>query len=228
MPAPDFERTLEDLASTLGNPTRRGIYVSVRESADPTTAAQIAGLFDIHPNVARHHLDRLVESGYLQVSARRPPRPGAGRPAKGFEATDKEIMLTYPARRYDLLAELLVRVINRLAPDRGPGAAEEIGRAYGRELAAEVGMPDEEGFENALFAVARALLGAGFEVTADGDKRRLFTRTCPFASVAAAHPEVVCRLDRGIVAGLLESARGVDAVQPHATDNPDGHCATQF
>ena len=89
-------------------------------------------------------------------------------------------------------------------------------------------MPDEEGFENALIAVARTLLGAGFEVAADGDGRRLLTRSCPFSAIAAAHPEVVCRLDRGIVAGLLESARGVAAVHPHPADNPDGHCATQF
>ena len=228
MRAQDFEQTLGDLASTLGDPTRRGIYVSVRESADPITAAQIADLFDIHPNVARHHLDRLVEGGYVQISERRPVRPGAGRPAKGFEATNKEILLTYPARRYDLLAELLVRVINRLAPDEGPEVAEEIGRAYGRELAAEVGMPDEEGFEDALLAVARALLGVGFEVTADREERRLVTHSCPFSSIAAAHPEVVCLLDRGIVAGLLESASGIDAVHPHAVNTPDGHCATEF
>ena len=228
MQTSQFEQAIGDLANTLGDPTRRGIYVSVREAADPITAAQIASLFGIHPNVARHHLDRLVEAGYLQVSARTPARSGAGRPAKGFEATNKEIMLTYPARRYDLLAELLARVVARLDPEQGPAVAEEIGRAYGRDLAAEVGMPDEEGFDNALIAVARALLGAGFEVSADGDERLLLTRTCPFSTAAAAHPEVVCRLDRGIVAGLLESARDVGAVHPHPADNPDGHCATRF
>ena len=79
--------------------------------------------------------------------------------------------------------------------------AEEIGRAYGEELAAAVGLPSEKGFAPALAAVARALTGAGFEVTADAAQGRLLTGACPFGRTATDHPEVVCRLDLGIVQG---------------------------
>ena len=67
-----FDQQVADLAATLGDATRRGIYVTVRESLEPVTASQIADLFDIHSNVARHHLDRLVADGYLQVTRKRP------------------------------------------------------------------------------------------------------------------------------------------------------------
>jgi predicted ArsR family transcriptional regulator len=222
----EFERTLGDLAATLGDPTRRGIYVTVRESAEPATASRIAAAFDIHPNVARHHLDRLVDDGYLRVSDRKPKGASAGRPAKGYEATEREILVSYPARRYDLLAELLVRLVERAAPDMGPDLAEEIGREYGRELAAQIGLPDEDGVGDTLTSVARAMMGVGFEVSAGGDGS-LLTHHCPFGTAAADNPEVVCRLDQGIVRGLLESAgrSGSAVVTPHS--EPDEACITE-
>ncbi len=226
-----MDRQIADIASSLGDTTRRGIFISVRESADPMTASQIAALFDIHPNVARHHLDRLVSDGYLRVTHRRPEGrsgPGAGRPAKHYEPTDKSISLQFPARRYDLLIDLLVRVIERLAPEDAPEVVEEIGTEYGREIAAELGLPDDAGYEAAALAVAKAMTGVGFEIEADADGRRLLTKYCPFGEAAKAHPHLVCRLDQGIVKGLLEAGRQrpVAVVMPHAEG--DDHCVTEL
>jgi predicted ArsR family transcriptional regulator len=225
----DFERTIGDLAASLGDPTRRGIYITARQSAGPVTAGEIARAFGIHPNVARHHLDRLVEDGYLEVVPRDAEgRPGgAGRPAKGYAPTDKEILVSYPARRYDLLAELLVRVLERVAPDDAADAAEQVGREYGRELAAQVGMPEEEGFADAVRAVISAMAGVGFDISAD-DEQRLLTSHCPFGTAAANHPEVVCRIDQGIVRGLLDAAGAAPkpvTVSPHS--DADEACVTE-
>ncbi len=203
-----LSQSIGDLTSALGDPTRRGIYIAVREAPDPATASQIAALFSIHPNVARHHLDRLAEDGYLEVTRRRPDGksgPGAGRPAKCYTATAKEIELHFPARRYDLLSELLVRVIERIDPGNLGEIAAAVGHEYGREIAAEIGAPNESGFDLAVSAVARAMTGMGFATDPDSDTRRLLTSHCPFAETAAKHPEVVCSLDRGIVSGLMET-----------------------
>lgn len=59
---------IADLAASLGDATRRSIYITVREAAEPTTANHIADLFDIHANVARHHLD-----GWSKVVTSPPP-----------------------------------------------------------------------------------------------------------------------------------------------------------
>ncbi len=231
MDTKQFDRNVGDLTSSLGDPTRRGIYVSVRESPQGMTASQVAELFSIHPNVARHHLDRLATDGYLRVTRRRPlgkSGPGAGRPAKCFEATDKEIAIQFPTRRHELLSELLVRVVERVAPEDGPQVAEEIGREYGREIAAEIGLPEEDGFDAAVKAVARAMTGVGFDMDVDPDGSHLLTRSCPFGATAAAHPDVVCKLDQGIVRGLMETVhpdRRTVVVTPHR--RPDDHCVTE-
>ena len=74
-----LDATLGDLAAILGDPTRRGIYLAVRESDGTVTAPRIAEDFGIHPNVARHHLERLLEEGYLEEApapSGAPPHPG--------------------------------------------------------------------------------------------------------------------------------------------------------
>lgn len=231
MDATRLNQQIGDLAATLGDATRRGIYITVRESADSVTAGQIAELFDIHANVARHHLDRLVADGYLQVTRRRRTErrgPGAGRPAKHYETTTKEISLQFPARRYDLLAELLARIVERVAPENAAEIAEDVGREYGRELAAEVGLAKDVGFETAVAAVAKVMMGVGFDTEANTDDRLIVTRFCPFGEAAANHPEIVCKLDQGIVAGLLESANapGAPVVNPHLGLEDD--CVTEI
>ena len=226
MAANDFDRALGELTGALGDPTRRAIYLTVRESEEPITAARISELFGIHPNVARHHLDRLMADGYLQTGTRPDSRPaGVGRPPRVFEATDTDVSIAYPARRHDLLAELLVRVVERLDPEQGPRVAEEVGRAYGEELAAAVGLSGETGLTPALDAVARALTGVGFDFTADAAQGRLLSGVCPFGRTATTHPELVCRLDLGIVKGLMAAAGGKpDKVAITRRRGPAGAC----
>lgn len=226
-----FDQQVGDLAATLGDATRRGIYISVREASEPVTASHISELFGIHTNVARHHLDRLVADGYLQVTHKRrndKRGPGAGRPAKHYEPTHKEVSLQFPARRYDLLSELLARVVHRLAPEDASAIAEDVGREYGAELAAEIGFPDDAGFETAVQAVAKAMMGMGFDTEASSEDRLLVTHFCPFGDTAANHPEIVCKLDQGIVKGLLEAVHqdGAPLVLPHAA--VDDSCVTEI
>ncbi len=231
MDTKQFDRQVSDLAAALGDTTRRGIYIAVREAAEPVTVSEIADLFGIHANVARHHLDHLVADGYLQVSHKRPggrSGPGAGRPAKHYEPTAKDISVQFPARRYDLLAELLIRMVAKIAPEDPGGIAEEVGREYGRELAAELGIGDTEEYEAAARAVAKAMTGVGFDMEAEPGEKRMVTRHCPFGVTADNHPDIVCRLDQGLVSGLLEQANQepMAIVSPHALD--DDACLTEI
>lgn len=198
-----LERRISDLTSALGDPTRRAIYIAVRESAEPLTTTGVSQLFDIHPNVARHHLDILVDEGYIQVSGRRPQGQTPGRPAKAYEATTKEVSLHFAPRRFELLTEMLFKVLEAVAPDNVSEVAEQVGRAYGEQLAAEIGTPHDPGYDGAVQAVAKAMTGLGFHMDTDIEGQRLLTSNCPFGETAANHPDVICSLDRGLVAGLL-------------------------
>ncbi len=223
-----LEHRISDLTSALGDPTRRAIYIAVRESAEPLTTTTISSVFDIHPNVARHHLDRLTADGYLRVSASKGRGvPGAGRPAKGYEATSKEVTVHFAPQRSEMLVELLMKVLERVAKDDLSSIAEEVGRQYGKELASEIGVQHETGYDAAVQSVARAMTGLGFAVDPDISGQRLLTSHCPFGEAANNHPEVVCSLDRGIVSGLFGelSEPCTPVLIPHSS--PDHDCITR-
>lgn len=222
-----LDRSIGGLVAALGDPTRRGIYLALRQSAEPMTSARIAELFSIHPNVARHHLDKLTEEGFVQAARHRSGgRSGVGRPAKAYEATQKSVAI-HPGRRYDLLVDLLVRVISRVDPANVSLIAEQVGREYGKELAESVGTPAEPGYEEAVAALAKLMGGVGFEVSVDSEQRRLLTSHCPFGEAATDHPEVVCSLDRGMVAGIMGALHHdcLPVLTPHTALDED--CVTE-
>lgn len=225
-----LDRSIGDLTSALGDPTRRAIFIAIREASEPVTTATVAKLFGIHANVARHHLDKLATDGYLHVTRSRPSGrggPGAGRPAKRYTASGKPIDLHFPARRYELLIDLLVRIIDRIGPADVSVVAEEVGRSYGRDLADEIGAPTDAGYEAAVTAVARAMTGLGFEMSADLDGQRLLTSHCPFGDAAVVHPDVLCSLDRGIVTGLFDGLRTPCEPVVHPHHDPVEACVTE-
>lgn len=201
-----FDQQIESITGALGDTTRRGIYVMIRESNGPVTASQIAANFQIHPNVARHHLERLVTDGYIRVSDTQESRSAAGRPAKHYEATDKAVSVQYSARKYDALAELLVGVIEQLDDGRAGDIAFKIGHDYGVGLGAEIGVPDDDGYEVAALAIATAMMGRGLGASTVASENRIVARFCPLSSEPSDEPDVLCHLDQGIVRGLLESA----------------------
>jgi predicted ArsR family transcriptional regulator len=102
-----------------------------------------------------------------------------------------------------MLVDMLIRVLDQVAPNNVAEVAESVGRAYGAELAAEIGAPEQPGYEGAVQAVAKALTGLGFSVDPDVEGQQLLTSHCPFGEAATSHPEVICSLDRGIVSGLF-------------------------
>ncbi len=222
-----LDSRISDLTASLGDSTRRAIYIAVRESAEPLTTSEVAKLFDIHANVARHHLDRLADDGYVQVSHRPSANQGAGRPAKTYEATSKEVTVHFAPRRFEMLTEMLFQVLEEVAPENVSEVAENVGRSYGEKLASEIGAPEEPGYDDAVQAVASAMTGLGFSVDPDVPGQRLLTSHCPFGESATNHPEVICSLDRGIVAGLF-GALSFDCnpvVIPHKALDDD--CVTQ-
>ena len=200
-----IDKQIGDLTAALGDATRRAIFIAARESPDPLTVGQVAELFGIHRNLARHHLEKLTEDGFLQVGTQPVPRTRkAGRPPKHYESTARHIEITYPTLRYDLLVELLTKILGRLSPEDLTEVAEEVGREYGQELANEIGTPADAGYEEAVRGVMGAMNGIGFAMNPDWETGRLLTYHCPFGEAAVSHPEVVCSLDRGIVSGLFE------------------------
>jgi predicted ArsR family transcriptional regulator len=220
--ADEFAAAVSAVTSAFGDPTRREIYVFAHGEEGGVTAAEVAERFELHPNVARHHLDKLAAGGYLQVAVER-HRPGAGRPSKRYRASDKEMGLEFPARRDDLLITLLARTLALVPADAAEAMAEEVGLDYGRSLAAS--MAPAEGHRSlqvALHAVADALTAHGFAAHTDarGGALAIVSEHCPFGTAAVQHP-VICAVDRGMVKGMLASLYG-DTLPETSASRPQG------
>ncbi|HVM00621.1 MAG TPA: helix-turn-helix domain-containing protein [Egibacteraceae bacterium] len=81
---PTARRRAVSVARALGSTTRAAIYAHLQAVDGPLTVRDVAGAFDLHPNVARTHLETLADAGLVGVGLRK--HPGGGRPAKLYQA----------------------------------------------------------------------------------------------------------------------------------------------
>src|SRR6187455_3830926 len=86
-----FTAAVSAITDAFGDPTRRRIYLFTRDHAGPdgVTASEVAAEVGVHPNVARHHLDKLAAGGYVEVAIERAEGSGAGRPSKCYSAVSQ-------------------------------------------------------------------------------------------------------------------------------------------
>jgi predicted ArsR family transcriptional regulator len=221
----DFAAAVTAVTTAFGDPTRRDIYLFVRARTEGATAAEVADGFALHPNVARHHLEKLAGGGYLDVDLAR--HESAGRPSKRYRASADESQLAFPPRRDQLLATLLARALERLPVEEAREIAEEVGLEYGRAMAKR--MEPTEGHRSvkaAVASVADALTAHGFAAHAEtrGNALTLVAEHCPFGEAARQYPHVLCAVDTGMVKGMLEGLYGeteptIEQSRPHGDDN---------
>lgn len=225
----EFASAVTAITSAFGDPTRREIYLFAHTSPVGVTASEVAEQFELHANVARHHLDKLSAGGYLEISTER-PAGGAGRPSKRYRACSDEVTLNVAVRQDDVLVKLLGRALGELGPERASALAEEVGVEYGQAMAGAMGDQSTRSFRAALHSVADALSAHGFAAHAEkeGNSLRLVTEHCPFGDAAVEHP-VICAVDRGMVKGMLGTLYGETSVDlTSAAAGGDGLCVTAF
>jgi predicted ArsR family transcriptional regulator len=218
----EFASAVTAITSAFGDPTRRKIYLFVHQhdatdgpDGDPVevgvTAADVAERFALHPNVARHHLDKLAGGGYVEVAVSRDSKAGAGRPSKRYRSTGRPIAVEVPVRQDDILTTLLGRALTMIPAEQAEAMAEEVGIEYGRVMAASLlDVNDHQrSFRSSLHAVADALTAHGFAAHAEKrhDQLRIVSEHCPFGGAAIENP-VICAVDRGMVKGMLGALYG--------------------
>jgi len=228
-----FTATVSAITNAFGDPTRRGIYLFARECEEGVTASQVAEQFGLHPNVARHHLDRLAAGGYLEVAVERAEGAGAGRPSKHYRSV-ANVSIDVPVRSDDLVLSLLGKALALLPSEQAEAMAEAVGQEYGQAMAAGLSGPDvaagQRSLRSAMQAVADALTAHGFAAHADqrNNQLRIVNNHCPFGDVAIEHP-VICAVDRGMVKGMLGALCGDTDVSTEASlPQGDTFCATTF
>lgn len=210
---PEFERNVAGIGA-LADPVRRDLYRYVCAQSGPVGRDQAATALGITRHQAKFHLDRLeaeglLDTGYARLTGR--AGPGAGRPAKLYRRSPRDIAISLPDRRYELAGQLMAAAIAETVSSGAPiisalhRVAAAHGATVGRAATASEGSPAS--FDDALSVVVRVLCASGYEPQAQST--RIIMTNCPFHALAQAHTELVCQMNQALIAGLA------DTVAPH-------------
>lgn len=186
----------------LADPIRWALYGYIAASEDFVGRDEAARKLGASRSVVAYHLDRLAEEGLLEVEFRRlsgRQGPGAGRTAKVYRRSDRQIDLTLPPRRYRRVGRILAAALEQLPLEtRGPVVAEAARQEAARLAAAEAGT-DADGLPTLLASLTRH----GYEpVAAHGEVRM---RNCPFHLLAQQHRELICGINVELIGALKDN-----------------------
>lgn len=213
--SPDGFDPIEAVAQ-LEEPNRRRLYDLVVESHGPVGRDDAAQALGISRELAAFHLDRLVEAGLLEAGFRRRGSrtgPGAGRPAKLYSRTNREVAVSLPPRSYDVAADVLATAFDRLAGTAAvetvTDVARERGAAAGREARRNAGR--RPGGRRLRAGLLDVLSEAGYEPEVDPTDGTVVLRNCPFDSMVASHRELTCGMNLAWAEGVVSALGDADA-----------------
>lgn len=232
----------------LGDATRYAIYCEVAGAPTPRSTSEVAAALGLHPNTVRPHLERLRRAGLLAVSAE--SQGTVGRPQHRYQPTADAPSLGLEHPAMPVLAQLLAEVADTGNPGAGD-LAERVGRQWGRRegmngaaradgaaaggdggaagATAPAGDVGTTPSPDSVAALTGELAGLGFDpaVTWAGTSVTVSFTRCPYRELAEAHPDLVCRLHRGLVEGMVEGIGGA-AVGCFATLADRDPCRVQL
>lgn len=200
----------------LGSVTRQEIYTRLRDHGDAQTVKDVADDFDLHPNVARTHLETLADAGLVAVGLRK--HPGGGRPAKLYRVVDEAVDQPSPEVAEHAAARLQIRLLAELADpetaavssDRTPESrAHDVGGAEGRRLVSPHDPGPPAGLAEAADVVVRALqpyLPTTRTVKSGDGWADLAGLSGSFATLAAVRPPLAEAFQRGLLEGAFAAA----------------------
>ncbi|MET8678232.1 helix-turn-helix domain-containing protein [Streptomyces sp. NPDC004647] len=204
--------------AALDEPTRRRLYDHVARQPEAVSRDDAAEALGLARQTAAFHLDRLAEESLLEVRyERRSGRsgPGAGRPAKLYRRSAKQVTVSLPERRYDIAGRLLAQALEESEATGEPARAALHRKAHelGEQMATDGGAP-----------VLDLLERYGFEPQSDGDA--IVLANCPFHTLSREHTETVCGMNLHLLRGLLD---GLHDTGLHARLAPTpGHCCVRL
>ncbi len=226
-----LERLERDVApvAALDDDLRRRMYLFIREHGRPASREEVASVVGISRKLAAFHLDKLVERGLLVATYARPPGRsgrGAGRSAKYYEPSDRQLDISIPERNYDVIGSILVDAIAEQQPGE---PADSAARRVAHDTGTRIGHDERErlrlpppGTERAMSVIAHLLAAYGYEPAIDDDGS-MALRSCPFDALAQQNRDIVCGLNRELVAGVVDGI-GNRTLETVLAPTPDRCC----
>lgn len=204
--------------AALDEPTRRRLYDHVVRQPAPVSRDEAAAALGLARQTAAFHLDRLADAELLDVVyERRSGRtgPGAGRPAKLYRRSPRQVAVSLPDRRYELAGRLLAQAVEE--SDATGERVRDVLHRKAEELGARLaGQHDAEIFE--------LLELCGFEPCREGDA--VVLANCPFHALAREHTDTVCGMNLHLLRGVLRGS-GESGLEAHLAPAP-GRCCVRL
>lgn len=204
----EVRERVSDVAA-LAEPVRRDLYLYVVAQAHPVSRDQACEGLGIARHTAKFHLDKLVEQGLLVTSFKRLNErrgPGAGRPTKLYQRSDREVSVTVPERHYDLAGQLMAQAIAESTRDGVPvlealhSTAQGRGRAIGQQIRSVLHRSRSR--ERLLDAASQTLADHGYEPSHQAGTLEL--RNCPFHLLAQQYTGLICGMNLAMLEGAAE------------------------
>lgn len=215
----------------LEDDLRLSMYVFIRAQGRPVSRDEAAAHVGISRKLAAFHLDKLVDRGLLSAHyARLPGRSGAGagRSSKLYEASDLEVDVSIPERRYDIVGEIMMAALDQDSEEPPRQVAKRVaydkGKAIGEDVKTRLRLRPP-GSDRALSIAQETLSDYGFEPYRD-ETGSISLRNCPFHTLARQAPELVCGLNREFIDGFLRGI-GNDTVDAALEPTP-GQCCVKL
>lgn len=230
--AQSFEDQVAGVAA-LNDPIRRSLYLFVANSPEAVSREQAATAVGVQKALAAFHLDKLAEEGLLEFEFKRltgRSGPGAGRPAKLYRRSERQIEVSLPQREYDLAGALLAGAIDA-AESGGRSVRQELERssyAFGRTMGERAkeragGRASKAKQREALLEILRE---HGFEPRQVGSE--VVLANCPFHALAQQFTELVCGMNLHLLQGVRSVLDvGERELQPRLEPEP-GQCCVKF
>jgi predicted ArsR family transcriptional regulator len=159
---------------------------------------QIAGKLGLQPITVRHHLQSLVESGFIEAVEER--AGSVGRPKIYYKLVREPPLVSYPRRGYLMLNNFLVstlrstlgeaqarKLLRKVGLDMGENTAKRLETEY------EVKEWTPKAFEQLFVRDYLEKMGAEPEVVEISDKKVVYRlHNCLFFEMAVKTPEIMC------------------------------------
>ena len=216
-----------DAVALLGEPVRRQLYDYVAAQTEPVSREQAAKAVEIKRPLAAFHLDRLAEEGLLEIEFRRlsgRAGPGAGRPAKLYKRSSREVRVSLPHREYELAARVFAEA---LSAQDSPAPVRDAARSLGKEMAGEVRerAGRNKGTKNLTRTAEEVLRDYGFEPFHD-EEGNIRLRNCPFHLLSRQYTQLVCGMNLDVMQAMVDEL-GLERLEARLEAQP-GMCCVAF
>lgn len=213
--------------AALDQPLRHRLYALLAERREWVGRDEAAEALGLPRSVAAFHLDKLAGAGLLDVRYERPAGrggPGAGRPAKQYRRSGREVSVSLPERRYDLAGAVLADAVAAAIASGRPvaDALAETARANGRAAAEALGAVAGRGRAGALRAAVTALRELGYEPREQGGE--VLLDNCPFHALAERHRALVCGMNQHLLTGVTDGLGAGDRLVAALRPEPGACC----